>query len=73
MSYRATDDSSSLTADERSQEAWRIYHEMKLCDYLDEMTPNARSFLERLASEDFESVSVKQLFWIRDLADRHIR
>jgi hypothetical protein len=69
MAYNVFDDSScTLTAQERRQEASRIVN--RISDCLDQMTSTERRFVESMDC-DFASVSVKQLFWLRDLNDKY--
>lgn len=70
---------STLTADERAAEAERILRRFKDCD-LDQMenggvlTTNASGFLadklDELETFGRVAVSVNQLFWLRDLAEK---
>ena len=60
---------STLTADERRAEANKITG--MLADSLDQMQDNERSFVMRIS--DFHApVSPKQIFWLRDLAERYL-
>ena len=69
MSYNVFDDSScTLTPAERRQEASRIVNRIQ--DYLDQMAPGERRFVESMSC-DFAPVSVKQLFWLRDLNEKY--
>lgn len=74
MAYRATEESSSQSPDERLSEAKRIM-EMGLSSVLEEMTFTERQFVETLIS-DFDdrrtSISVKQLWWLRDLKEKYL-
>ncbi len=58
----------TLTADERRAEANRITN--MLADSMDQMQSNERDFMERIW-DDRCPVSVKQLFWLRDLKDKY--
>jgi hypothetical protein len=73
MTYRATNESSTQTNEERADEARKII-EMGLADHLERMTPKERDFVERIAhdSADVLFVSVKQLWWLRDLKERYL-
>jgi hypothetical protein len=69
MTYTSFDDSSStLTPAERRQEASRIVNRIQDC--VDQMTSGERRFVESMGC-DFAPVSVKQLFWLRDLNDKY--
>jgi hypothetical protein len=57
----------TLTADERLAEAGRILRILG-CDSQDNFARHERDFIERM--NDAKFVSVKQLFWLRDLKDR---
>jgi hypothetical protein len=74
MSYRATNESSTQTPQERCEEARRILNKVGLADHVDEMTSAEQNFVSRLIS-DLEiadvPVSIKQLFWLRDLVDKY--
>lgn len=76
MTYRATDESSAQTPEERSKEAYRIIVEMQLQDHTDEMTQKEREFMAHLINEidiiGDATVSVKQLWWLRDLKDKYL-
>ncbi len=68
MTYNVFDGSScTLTPAERRLEASRIVS--RISDCLDQMSPTERRFVESMNC-DFASVSVKQLFWLRDLNDK---
>ena len=68
MGYNVFDDSScTLTPQERRQEAARIVNRIEDC--LDQMAPAERRFVESMNC-DFAQVSVKQLFWLRDLNEK---
>ena len=59
---------SSLTADERRIEANRI---CKMLDgYLESMQSHESQFVERIG--DGGHVSVKQIFWLRDLKEKYL-
>jgi len=69
MTYNVFDDSScTLTPFERREEASRIVNRIQDC--LDQMTPGERRFVESMGC-DFAPVSVKQLFWLRDLNEKY--
>ena len=69
MTYNVFDDSScTLTSFERRQEASRIVNRIQDC--VDQMTPAERRFVESMGC-DFAPVSVKQLFWLRDLNEKY--
>ena len=76
MTYRATESSSSQTPDERQAEARKILFDMGLAAYVDLMAEKERDFVSRLAN-DLEirssvAVSVKQLWWLRDLKEKYL-
>jgi hypothetical protein len=58
----------TLTADERRAEADRIVK--RLADETERMNPNEAKFIEQVG-DGFSPVSVKQLFWLRDLNDKY--
>ena len=62
MSYHDLSES-TLTEDERLVEATRILE--RLTNFQDLFTPNELKFVEQMY--DATSVSVKQLFWLRDI------
>jgi hypothetical protein len=57
----------TLTQDERVAEKDRIVS--RLTGIQDEMTPKEREFVTKMESSSF--VSVKQLFWLRDINDKY--
>jgi len=57
---------SSLTADERRAEALKIIELLQ--DYQDELHSHEVDMCHRIT--DGQSVSVKMLFWLRDIKDR---
>jgi len=57
----------TLSPAERLEEATRIVAMLE--DYDDELKPNERSMIEGLE----RGVSVKQLFWLRDIKERILR
>lgn len=59
----------TLTADERRAEADRIC--AIVADDTERMTFTERQFIERIG-DGRASVSVKQLFWLRDIKDRYL-
>lgn len=59
---------STLTPQERRLEASKIVDRIQDC--LDQMTPGERKFVESMGC-DFVPVSVKQLFWLRDLNEKY--
>lgn len=67
MSYNDLSES-TLTPYERREEASRIVNRIQDC--LEQMTPGERRFVE-LMNCDFAPVSVKQLFWLRDLNEKY--
>ena len=68
MTYNVFDDSScTLTSAERRLEATRIVN--RISDCLDQMTPSERRFVEQMNC-DFAPVSIRQLFWLRDLNEK---
>lgn len=58
---------STLNANEREDEKNRIVYRLQY--KLDEMAKNERDFVERIMDEN--DVSVKQLFWLRDINDKY--
>jgi hypothetical protein len=67
MSYHDLSES-TLTPPERRLEATKIVS--RISDCLDQMTSSERRFVESMGC-DFAPVSVKQLFWLRDLNERY--
>ena len=65
MSYNNLSES-SLTAVERQLEALKIIE--LLADYQDELRSNEMDMIARVSSGT--PVSVKMLFWLRDIKDR---
>jgi len=63
MSYHDLS-SCTLNADERREEADRL---LKIIDY-DACSQREKSFLEQV--QDGIPISVKQLFWLRDIKDK---
>lgn len=59
----------TLTADERSAEASRIAGMLE--GYWTQMNDVERGFLSRM-SDLTPQVSVKQLFWLRDIKDKYL-
>ena len=57
----------TLTNDERVAEAQRITSRLESCQ--DELTPKEKDFVAQM--ESAECVSVKQLFWLRDINDKY--
>jgi hypothetical protein len=58
----------TLTNDERVAEAGRITSRL-IGSCPDELTPKEREFVAHMDSADY--VSVKQLFWLRDINDKY--
>ncbi len=58
----------TLTNDERAAEAQRITSRL-IGNCADELTPKEREFVAQMDSADY--VSVKQLFWLRDINDKY--
>ena len=58
----------TLDADERKEEARRIVS--RLVDEAYRMNDNEVRFIEHMA-DGYAPVSVKQLFWLRDLNDKY--
>ena len=67
MSYHDLS-SCTLNAAERREEADRIVIMIK--DKLEDMTPVESSFVERV--DEGYPISVKQLFWLRDIKDKYL-
>jgi hypothetical protein len=59
----------TLTADERRAEMSRIC--TMLDDSIDQMQDNERRFITQM-SDGYAPVSVKQIFWARDLKDKYL-
>jgi len=57
----------TLTNDERVAEAQRITSRLANCE--EDMTPKEREFVSQMDSAGY--VSVKQLFWLRDISDKY--
>jgi hypothetical protein len=57
----------TLTQDERVAEKDRIVS--RLTGIQDEMTPKEREFVTKM--HDYNWVSVKQLFWLRDINEKY--
>lgn len=57
----------TLDDDERRAEATRICE--MLADGLERFRPHEQQFIEKISAYDAR-VSVKQLFWLRDLKDK---
>jgi hypothetical protein len=73
MAYNTDSSGSTLSAEEMSQEAKRILDRLDSCD-LNGLTDAAKTFvmrkLEELDSYGTVSMSVKSLFWLRDISDK---
>ena len=77
MVYRATNESSDLTPEQRVIEAHRIVFEMGLHHEIERMNPNEASLVTRIYNEGTDAsgmgpVSIKQLWWLRDLKDKYL-
>lgn len=76
MTYRATNESSTQTPEERADEARRILFDIGLADHTDEMTQKEREFCAKLINEHdivgTITVSPKQLWWLRDLKEKYL-
>lgn len=57
----------TLTQDERVAEKDRIV--ARLEDFEEQMTPKEREFVTKM--HDYNWVSVKQLFWLRDINEKY--
>ena len=68
MSYHSLSEC-SLTDDELRAEATRIVE--ILADFTEQLRPNERNLVERMGDE-YATVSVAQLFYLRDIRDRVI-
>ena len=66
MSYHDLSES-TLTADERVEEAQKIVSRL-IGSCVDELSPKEREFVAQM--ENAAWVSVKQLFWLRDINDK---
>jgi len=69
-------DSGGSEAD-RMSEARRILYDMGLLQHMEMMQPHERTFVEnqKLKFESYHErtlVSVKSLFWLRDLKDKYV-
>jgi hypothetical protein len=75
MAYRATDDSSSQTPEERQAEAQRILG-MGLEDMASrgELTKRENDFVTDIAGKMAQGVmpSTKTLWWLRDLKEKYL-
>ena len=73
MAYNTDSSGSTLSAEEMSQEAKRILDRLDGCN-LSGLTDAAKTFvmrkLEELDSYGTVSMSVKSLFWLRDISDK---
>ena len=56
----------TLSLSERIQEALRLIKIIK--DYTDKLTDKEREFVSKICTT--QQISVKQLFWLRDIKDR---
>jgi hypothetical protein len=56
----------TLSLSERIQEALRLIKIIK--DYTDKLTDKEREFVSKMCTT--QQISVKQLFWLRDIKDR---
>jgi len=65
MAFHSLNDDSGGTADDRRAEAWRILEIFKDCNVLGQLSKKERDFVDKIA-QGF-SVSVSQLFWLREL------
>jgi hypothetical protein len=73
MPYRATPESSTQSPDERVSEARRIVIDMGLYKKIPNMDFDAGGFVEKLRRDlgrNCAVVSVKQLWFLRDLLER---
>jgi hypothetical protein len=70
MSYAGAGSGNTQTEDERRAEASRILDILEEVD-LDTVKPNERDFLEKQFANQRQFVSVKQLWWLRDLKARY--
>lgn len=68
MSYHYLS-SCTLDAGERREEANRIYSMIE--HYWTQMTDPEREFVSR-CSDSHYPISVKQLFWLRDIKDKYL-
>jgi len=69
MAYVGNGEGNTQTADERRAEANRILNMLEEVD-LDETAPNERKFLDKMFGDRSQFISVKQLWWLRDLKER---
>lgn len=73
MAYHPLADDSGQTPERRTEEAQNLVEMLE--DHEDEMSPSDRNFY-RSTAERFKqyglrtTISVKQLFWLRDIKDR---
>jgi hypothetical protein len=76
VTYRATNESSTQTPEERSEEARIIIDDMGLRDATDSMTQKEREFVAHIINEidivGHVTVSPKQLWWLRDLKEKYL-
>lgn len=68
---------STLDDVQRAQEARRILIDLGLRDHLSEMDSRTSRFVEQMLERleeygDSAYISPAQLFWLRDLKDRHV-
>jgi hypothetical protein len=77
MSYRATNESGDQSPVERVEEARRIL-DMGLIHEMDRMTAKEAAFVEQMVNDQtyrevgMPNISIKQLWWLRDLKDKYL-
>lgn len=69
MSYHSLSEC-TLTPDERLSEASRIFQVLAEAQALEKLTAREREFFSSLIISDH--VTVKQLFWLRDIKDKYL-
>jgi hypothetical protein len=67
MTYHPLSQDSGSSPEQRRTEATKLCQ--LLGEYLDELTERQRKFVEQMSDED-ETVSTKQLFWLRDIWEK---
>lgn len=75
MTYRATNESSDLSHEERIAEARKIVIDMDLQGHTGDMTAKESGFVLVMANDlglGHANVSIKQLWWLRDLKDKYL-
>lgn len=71
MAYHPLANDSGSDADNRRSEADRILKILKPID-LQSMTVSEEKFMDGMYGNDRQPISVKQLFWLRDIKDKYL-